>query len=97
MMKGSGVTLMVPVRLNGEAPNTWPVVVNEDQVFACVRCGKPFANQRIIDNMLGRLATHSMFRDPVALRRLQMCQDCRVIDMFEKGGDGTIFDATRER
>jgi hypothetical protein len=25
-----------------------------------------------------------------------MCQDCRVIDMFEKGGDGTILDAPRE-
>jgi ferredoxin len=68
------------------------VVINEDQVFACLRCGKPFANQRIIDNMLGKLAAHPMFRDPAALRRLQMCQDCRVVDMFEAGGDGTIFD-----
>jgi len=73
---------------------TQPAVVNEDKVFACVRCGKPFANQRIIDNMLGKLATHSMFKDPAALRRLQMCQDCRVTDMFEKGGDTTIFDVT---
>ncbi|MBI1965793.1 MAG: 4Fe-4S binding protein [Betaproteobacteria bacterium] len=71
-----------------------PVVVNEDQIFACVRCGKPFANQRIIDNMLGKLGAHSMFRDPAALRRLQMCQDCRVVDMFEKGDAGTIFDET---
>jgi hypothetical protein len=34
-----------------------------------------------------------MFRDPESLRRLQMCQDCRVIDMFEKSNNGTIFDA----
>ena len=73
---------------------TQPAVLNEDKVFACVRCGKPFANQRIIDNMLGKLATHSMFKDPQALRRLQMCQDCRVVDLFEKGNDGTIFDVT---
>jgi ferredoxin len=72
---------------------TQPVVVNEDKVFACVRCGKPFANQRIIDNMLGRLGAHSMFQEPGALRRLQMCQDCRVVDMFEKGS-ATIFDVT---
>jgi len=72
---------------------TQAVVVNEDKVFACVRCGKPFANQRIIDNMLGKLAAHSMFKDPEALRRLQMCQDCRVVDMFEKGGD-SIFNVT---
>ena len=82
---------LVP-RLLLAAEATQPVVVNEDKVFACVRCGKPFANQRIIDNMVGRLATHSMFREPTALKRLQMCQDCRVIDMFEKDGDGTIFD-----
>jgi ferredoxin len=79
-------------RLLLTADATRPVVVNEDSVFACVRCGKPFANQRIIDTMLGKLARHSMFGDPAALRRLQMCQDCRVVDMFEKGGDGTIFD-----
>ena len=73
---------------------TQPVVLNEDKVFACVRCGKPFANQRIIDNMLGKLGTHSMFRDPAALRRLQMCQDCRVVDMFEKVDGGNILDET---
>jgi ferredoxin len=73
---------------------TQPAVVNEDKVFACVRCGKPFANQRIIDNMLGRLTTHSMFQEPGALRRLQMCADCRVTDMFEKENDTTIFDVT---
>jgi ferredoxin len=84
------ITLAPRLLLTADA--TRPVVVNEDQVFACVRCGKPFANQRIIENMLGKLATHSMFGDPAALRRLQMCQDCRVVDMFEKGGDDTIFD-----
>jgi ferredoxin len=73
---------------------TQPVVINEDKIFACVRCGKPFANQRIIDNMLSRLTTHSMFQGPGALRRLQMCADCRVTDMFEKENDTTIFDVT---
>ena len=86
------ITLAPRLLLTADA--TRPVIVNEDKVFACVRCGKPFANQRIIDNMLGRLATHSMFSDPAALRRLQMCQDCRVVDMFESNSDGTIFDVT---
>ncbi|MNC86164.1 formate hydrogenlyase complex iron-sulfur subunit [compost metagenome] len=81
-------------RLLLTADATHPVVLNEDKVFACMRCGKPFANQRIIDNMLGRLGTHSMFRDPAALRRLQMCQDCRVVDLFENADGGNIFDAT---
>jgi len=69
-------------------------VLNEDKVFDCVRCGKPFGTQRIIDNMLSKLQAHSMFRDPGALRRLQMCQDCRVADMFEKSDGATIFDVT---
>jgi len=89
----NAISLVPRLRLAADA--TQAVVVNEDQVFACVRCGKPFANQRIIDNMVARLAGHSMFREPTALKRLQMCQDCRVIDMFENGG-GTIFDRARE-
>ena len=86
------ITLVPRLLLGAEA--TQPVVLNEDKVFACVRCGKPFANQRIIDNMLGRLTSHSMFQDPAALRRLQMCQDCRVIDMLERDGESTIFNVT---
>ena len=89
------ITLAPRLLLSGAA--TQPAVLNEDKIFECVRCGKPFANQRIIDNMLGKLATHSMFKDPAALRRLQMCQDCRVVDMFEKNDDGTIFDVTEKK
>ena len=84
------ISLRTRLLLSAEA--TQPRVLNEDKVFACVRCGKPFANQRIIENMLGRLTSHSMFQDPAALRRLQMCQDCRVVDMFEREGEHTIFD-----
>ena len=86
------ITLVPRLLLTSAA--TQPVVLNEDKVFGCVRCGKPFANQRIIDNMLGKLGAHSMFRDPAALRRLQMCQDCRVVDMFEKADGGNILDET---
>jgi ferredoxin len=84
------ITLTPRLLLTADA--TRPVVVNEDKVVACLRCGKPFANQRIIDNMLGKLATHSMFSDPAALSRLEMCQDCRVADMFERDSGGSIFD-----
>ena len=46
----------------------------------------------MVDNMLGRLAGHSMFGSPEALRRLQMCADCRVLDMMEKTETATVFD-----
>jgi ferredoxin len=61
-----------------------PRVVNEAAMFNCVRCGKPLGTQKMIGNMLGRLAGHSMFAAPGALDRLKMCADCRVIDMMEK-------------
>ena len=69
-------------------------VLNETQPFHCVSCGKPFGTHQMVDAMLGRLAGHSMFSDPASLKRLQMCADCRVVDMFEKNNDGTIFDVT---
>jgi ferredoxin len=68
------------------------VVLNAAQPYNCVRCGKPFATRQMIENMLGRLGSHSMFSTSEALRRLQMCADCRVIDMMEKQGDTSIFD-----
>jgi hypothetical protein len=46
----------------------------------------------MIDAMLGRLGSHSMFAGAGALRRLQMCADCRVVDMMENKGEASIFD-----
>ena len=71
---------------------TQPVVLNEAEVFNCVRCGKPFGTKHLIENMLGRLSTHSMFPTPESLRRLQMCADCRVIDLMQAGGEVSILD-----
>ncbi|MFZ5509797.1 MAG: 4Fe-4S binding protein [Pseudomonadota bacterium] len=67
-------------------------LLNEAEPFHCVRCGKPFGTRQMVDNMLGRLAGHAAFAGASA-RRLQMCADCRVIDMMEnKSGETTIFD-----
>jgi ferredoxin len=60
-----------------------PRVVNEAAIFACVSCGKPLGTEKMISGMLARLATHSMFADPVALERLKMCADCRVVDLMK--------------
>ena len=61
-------------------------VLNEDRVFHCIGCGKPFATAKIIERMTDKLAAHWMFQKPEAVRRLQMCEDCRVKDMFKDGG-----------
>jgi ferredoxin len=56
-------------------------VLHNSPPFGCVRCGKPFGTVKGIETMLGRLAGHSMFQG-LALERLKMCGDCRVVDMF---------------
>jgi len=60
-----------------------PRTLNEAQPFHCVSCGKEFGTQQMIQNMVGRLSGHSMFADGAALKRLQMCGDCRVVDMMQ--------------
>jgi len=66
--------------------------LNEDQPFACVKCGNPFATRRMIANMSARLGAHSMFAAGGAVRRLQMCGDCRIIDMAESRDEPSILD-----
>jgi len=61
-------------------------LLNEDAVFYCLSCGKPFAPRRLIDSMKAKLEGHWMFQDEAAIRRLQLCGDCRVRDMFAAGG-----------
>jgi hypothetical protein len=43
--------------------------------------------------MLGKLSAHSMFSG--STRRLQMCGDCRVVDMMENKTETSIFDYTK--
>lgn len=84
------ISLEARLLLTAEAKTA--VVLNEAEPFECVRCSKPFGTKSMIDNMLARLGGHSMFASPEALARLQMCADCRVLDMMEKAEGATIFD-----
>jgi ferredoxin len=84
---------LVPRLLLGAQAKS-PVVLNEAEPFNCVRCGKPFGTKQMVDNMLGKLGGHSMFSGGEALRRLQMCGDCRVVDMMQNTKEATIFDAS---
>jgi ferredoxin len=66
-------------------------VLNEAQPFNCVTCGKPFGTKQMVDAMLGRLTGHPMFADAAALRRLQMCSDCRVVDMMSNKNEVSVL------
>ena len=61
-------------------------LLNEDQPFYCIGCGKAFATTSVIERVRAKLAEHWMFQKPEAVRRLEMCEDCRVKDMFTDGG-----------
>jgi len=69
------------------------VTLNEADPFNCVRCGKPFGTRQMVENMLGKLGGHSMFAG--GTRRLQMCGDCRVVDMMENKSEVTIHDVPK--
>jgi ferredoxin len=66
-------------------------VVNRTEPFHCVSCGKAFGTKQIVESMLGRLAGHSMFTGEGALRRLQMCGDCRVVDMMSSKSEVSVL------
>jgi ferredoxin len=68
-----------------------PRILNETQPFHCVRCQKPFGTRQMVEAMVGRLAGHSMFSGGEALRRLQMCADCRVVDMMEAKNEASVL------
>ena len=70
------------------------VPLKEAEIFHCVRCGAAMGAKPIIDTMLARLAGHSMFAAEAQRRRLQMCADCRVIDLMENENGTKAWDMT---
>ena len=84
----NAITLVPRLMIGKEAKEA--VTLNEAEPFNCVRCAKPFGTRQMVENMLARLGGHSMFAG--GTRRLQMCGDCRVVDMVENKTESTIFD-----
>ena len=59
-------------------------VLNEDQPFSCVRCGKPFGAPAQVKRILAKLENHSMFAGAGSLDHLKLCQDCRIVVLAEQ-------------
>jgi len=65
-----------------------PIVLNEDEPFACVRCGKPFGSKKAIDGIIAKLeGKHWMFSSGKQTELLKMCDNCRVVAMAESSSD----------
>lgn len=58
-------------------------VIKEEAAFACIRCGKPFATASTIATIQRKLADHPYFAGE-ARARLEMCEDCRVQDVWQE-------------
>lgn len=59
-------------------------LLREAEIFCCTACGKPMGAAPTIQNMIAKLAGHSMFATPEAQARLSMCGDCRVVDLINR-------------
>jgi ferredoxin len=64
-------------------------VLNEEEPFCCIRCGKPFGVKSTIERVTAKLeAKHWMFKGQgQRLEVLKMCDDCRVAAMSEQEFD----------
>jgi ferredoxin len=65
-----------------------PRTLHEEAPFCCVSCGKPFTTSGLLAKMQRKLEGHWMFQTDESRRRLQMCEHCRVKDMFKPGNEG---------
>lgn len=95
-------------RLNFGEDAKSAVMLNEQEPFNCIRCGKPFGVKTSIDRVVDQLGgKHWMFGNTEQVERIKMCDDCRVIVQFQtpdnpmKGADRpktrTTEDYLRER
>jgi len=57
-------------------------VQHQEEAFPCIRCGKPFASASTVATLKAKLADHPYFAGD-ALTRLEMCEDCRVKDVWQ--------------
>lgn len=60
----------------------------DQEPFHCLSCHTPFTTRSMIETMTSKLSDHWMFKDPKAVRRLKLCGDCRVRDIFEDANAG---------
>lgn len=56
-------------------------LIHEEEAACCITCGKAFAPASMVKMLTEKLQGHSHFQGE-AIRRLSMCEDCRVRDIF---------------
>ncbi|MEM8689195.1 MAG: 4Fe-4S binding protein [Pseudomonadota bacterium] len=65
-----------------------PSILNEEEPFECIKCGKPFGTKSTIERIVEQLAgKHEMFIDADSQSLIQMCDDCRIIQQATSAND----------
>ncbi len=62
-------------------------VLHQEPAAQCICCDKPFAPQSMVDMLINKLQDNPHFNSDHSLRRLSMCEDCRVKDIFNDLAD----------
>ena len=64
-------------------------LLNEEEPFSCVRCGKAFGVKSAIERVVAKLEhSHWMYKgSPGRLDLIRMCEDCRVAQVSQEGFD----------
>ncbi len=58
-------------------------VLNEEEPYECIECGKPFGVKSTVEKIAAQLAgKHSMFASEGASRMIRMCDDCRIAAQY---------------
>ena len=58
-------------------------ILNEEEPYECIECGKPFGVKSIVERIVAELAgKHSMFASEDASRMIRMCDDCRIASQY---------------
>jgi len=72
-------------------------VLNEEEPFACIECGRPFGVRSTIEKIVATLeGKHWMFTGSDNVKLIQMCDDCRVKAQFHQT-DSPFHTADRPR
>lgn len=58
------------------------LTLHQEEAAHCLCCGKAFAPASMIQMLQDKLRGHSHFMSEDKLRRIAMCEDCRVRDLF---------------
>jgi len=72
-------------RFNFSPDAMTPQILNEEEPFECISCGKPFGTKSSVERVISELqGKHWMFQDNEQTNLIRMCSDCRVNDLSNR-------------